>query len=211
MRATTRFTPNVSRATRAIKMLELSPLVTAATAQFGVMPASVNTSRSNPTPTIVVPLKSSPRRRNDSSRRSITITSCSEPARFKATSDPTRPHPTTMTCIRRLLLLFRAVAHRMYRNGDNRSVRTIEKFGLQGKGAAVVQPLRAHRRDERGDDHRDDVVAVLLVELVDEAQDRPRQFPVRGVDGVQLDRHLELLPLVLDGLAFLVVAGHGDG
>jgi hypothetical protein len=161
------------RATRAIRMLELSPLVTAATEQFGVMPASVKTSRSNPTPTIVVPLKPSPSRRNDSSRRSITTTSCSEPARFNATSEPTRPHPTTMTCIRGLLLLFRAVGRHVDRHRDDGSVRTIEKFGLQGKGASVVQPLRLHGRDEFGDDHGDDVVAVLLVELVDETQDGP--------------------------------------
>ena len=41
MRATTRSMPNVSFATRAISTLELSPLVTAATAPGRSMPASI--------------------------------------------------------------------------------------------------------------------------------------------------------------------------
>src|SRR4051794_36995209 len=50
MRATTRSTPKVSRATRAAMMLELSPLETAAKASARSMPASVRVSRSKPMP-----------------------------------------------------------------------------------------------------------------------------------------------------------------
>ena len=48
MRATTLSTPNVSRATRAARMLELSPLLTAAKASAPSIPAASSTSRSKP-------------------------------------------------------------------------------------------------------------------------------------------------------------------
>jgi hypothetical protein len=50
MRATTLSIPNVSRETRAIRMFELSPLVTAATAAACSIPASNRRSRSKPMP-----------------------------------------------------------------------------------------------------------------------------------------------------------------
>ena len=53
MRATTCSTPKVSRATRATRMLELSPFVTAATAPACSMPASISRSRSKPMPCTV--------------------------------------------------------------------------------------------------------------------------------------------------------------
>ena len=58
MRATTFSTPKVSRATRAARMLELSPLLTAAKACARWMPAAERWSRSKPMPVTVVPLKS---------------------------------------------------------------------------------------------------------------------------------------------------------
>jgi hypothetical protein len=48
--------PNVSRATRAARMLELSPLETAANASASSIPASIRTSRSKPIPTMVRPV-----------------------------------------------------------------------------------------------------------------------------------------------------------
>ena len=74
MRATTRETPNVSRASRAEMMLELSPLDTAANASASSMPASISVSRSKPTPVTVRPLKSGPSRRNASALWSTTAT-----------------------------------------------------------------------------------------------------------------------------------------
>jgi hypothetical protein len=53
MRATTFSMPKVSRATRAMRMLELSPFVTAVTADACSMPASFKRSRSKPMPAIV--------------------------------------------------------------------------------------------------------------------------------------------------------------
>ena len=50
MRATTCWTPKVSRATRALMMLELSPLLTAAKAPAESMPASSRVCRSKPRP-----------------------------------------------------------------------------------------------------------------------------------------------------------------
>src|SRR5258706_1509241 len=98
MRATTRSTPNVSRATRAISTLELSPLVTAASAEARSIPASMSRSRSKPMPSTVCPAKPSGRRRNASGRRSITATVCPPATRPMARPLPTRPHPTTTTC-----------------------------------------------------------------------------------------------------------------
>src|SRR6478736_6308489 len=98
MPATTRSTPKVSLATRAISTLELSPLVTAATAPACSMPASTSTSRSNPTPCSSVPPKSGGRRLNVSDRRSITTTECPSVESDRASEEPTRPQPTTITC-----------------------------------------------------------------------------------------------------------------
>src|SRR3954466_292892 len=50
MRATTCWTPKVSRATRALMMLELSPLLTAANAPAESIPASSSVCRSKPRP-----------------------------------------------------------------------------------------------------------------------------------------------------------------
>jgi hypothetical protein len=72
MRATTRWTPNVSRATRAAMMFELSPLLTAANAPACSIPASIRVSRSKPTPLTRRPGKLSPSRRNASGSWSIT-------------------------------------------------------------------------------------------------------------------------------------------
>ena len=74
MRATTLSTPNVSRATRAEMMLELSPLLTAAKAPALAIPASIRVVRSNPIPVTCRPRKSGPRRRNASGSWSITAT-----------------------------------------------------------------------------------------------------------------------------------------
>ena len=58
MRATTLGISKVSRAMRAVRMLELSPLVTAATAWVWSMPAAISVSRSKPNPTTVWPPQS---------------------------------------------------------------------------------------------------------------------------------------------------------
>src|SRR3954463_2590629 len=60
MRATTCCTPNVSRATRALMMLELSPLLTAAKAPAESMPASSSVCRSKPRPVTWRPGNSGP-------------------------------------------------------------------------------------------------------------------------------------------------------
>src|SRR6185437_7409521 len=98
MRATTRWTPNVSRATRAEMMLELSPEETAANASARSMPASMRTSWSNPIPVTVWPENSPPRRRNASGLTSITDTECPRCSRLCARVEPTRPHPMMTTC-----------------------------------------------------------------------------------------------------------------
>ena len=64
MRAITFCTPNVSRATRAAMMFELSPLLTAAKASASSTPAAIRVLRSKPSPVTVRPWKWSPRRRN---------------------------------------------------------------------------------------------------------------------------------------------------
>src|SRR5829696_1765799 len=90
--------PKFSRATRATRMFELSPLVTAASAPAPSMPASMRRSRSKPMPCTVRPENAAPRRTNDSARRSMMATVWPSPVRTRARDEPTRPQPTMTTC-----------------------------------------------------------------------------------------------------------------
>src|SRR6476661_3201677 len=98
MRATTRAMPNVSRATRAAMMLELSPLETAAKAWARSTPASTRTSRWKPCPTTWRPENSAESLRNACRSLSITATSWPSRSRLAASEDPTRPQPMMTTC-----------------------------------------------------------------------------------------------------------------
>ena len=93
-------TPKVSRATRAVRMLELSPLVTAAIAAASRMPACSSRSRSKPTPTTCWPPKPSCRRRNAFGSLSTTATEWPLSSMIRARPEPTRPQPTMTTCMR---------------------------------------------------------------------------------------------------------------
>src|SRR5215468_10404072 len=98
MRAITFCTPNVSRATRAEMILELSPLLTAANASASSIFAATSVSRSKPRPVTVVPRKPSPRRRNASGLMSMTATLWPRLSSWCASDEPTRPHPMITTC-----------------------------------------------------------------------------------------------------------------
>src|SRR3989440_11926900 len=98
MRATTRSTPNVSRASRAEMMLELSPLDTAANASAFSIPAAIMTSRSNPMPVTVRPVNSEPSRRKASGSWSMTATEWPRASRVCARVEPTRPQPMITMC-----------------------------------------------------------------------------------------------------------------
>src|SRR3954452_121294 len=98
MRATTCGTPKVSRATRALMMFELSPLLTAANAPAESMPASSSVCRSKPRPVTWRPPKSGPSRRNASGSWSITATLWPISSSRRAIAEPTRPQPITTTC-----------------------------------------------------------------------------------------------------------------
>src|ERR1700722_15892013 len=97
MRATTLGILYVSRAMRTVRMFVLSPLVTAARAPAWSAPAFSRSSRSKPDPTMHGPPQSLRRRKalDDLSR---TATEWPSALREMARPDPTRPHPTTMTC-----------------------------------------------------------------------------------------------------------------
>src|ERR1700722_13438146 len=97
MRATTRCTPNVSRATRAEMMLELSPDDTAAKAPASSIPERSSTSRSKPMPSTRSPENSGDNRLKAVASRSMTATSWPIRARASARDAPTRPHPITTT------------------------------------------------------------------------------------------------------------------
>ena len=84
MRATTCWTPNVSRATRALMMFELSPLLTAAKAPAESMPASSRVCRSKPRPVTCRPPKSGPSRRKAAGSWSMTATLCPTCSRRRA-------------------------------------------------------------------------------------------------------------------------------
>src|SRR3954463_14822998 len=98
MRATTCGTPKVSRATRALMMFELSPLLTAANAPAESMPASSSVCRSKPRPVTWRPPKSGPSRRKASGAWSITATLWPMSSSRRAMAEPTRPQPITTTC-----------------------------------------------------------------------------------------------------------------
>src|ERR1700736_6447259 len=97
MRATTRCTPNVSRATRAEMMLELSPDDTAAKAPASSIPERSSTSRSKPMPSTRSPENSGDNRLKAVASRSMTAASWPIRARASAREAPTRPHPITTT------------------------------------------------------------------------------------------------------------------
>ncbi|PQM47257.1 hypothetical protein C1Y40_02567 [Mycobacterium talmoniae] len=97
MRATTRSTPKVSRASRAEMMLELSPDDTAANAPASSIPARSSTSRSKPMPCTRSPLNSGLSRLNAVLSRSMIATSWPIRDRPSASEAPTRPHPITTT------------------------------------------------------------------------------------------------------------------
>src|SRR5439155_3172520 len=100
MRATTLGISYVSRAMRAVRMLELSPLVTAARAPASRIPACSRCSRSKPNPSTARPVKRSGRRRKALRFLSMTATVWFWASSSAASSEPTRPHPTTTTCMR---------------------------------------------------------------------------------------------------------------
>src|SRR3954452_2269341 len=98
MRATTCSMPNVSRATRAAMMLELSPLETAANKSARRMTAFSRTSWSKPYPVILSPLKPGPSRRKLSGSLSMIATVWLRSSRLLARVEPTRPQPMITTC-----------------------------------------------------------------------------------------------------------------
>src|SRR5271170_3926762 len=82
---------------RTVKMLVLSPLVTAASASAPTAPALSRSSRSKPEPTIRGPSHSF-RRRKARAFLSMIATEWPWATREMARPEPTRPHPTTITC-----------------------------------------------------------------------------------------------------------------
>jgi len=90
--------PKFSRAMRAVRMLELSPLVTAATAVASSMPAAARSVRSNPNPTTLLPAKLEGSRRKAPAFLSMMATVLPAFSSAPASSLPTLPPPTTMTC-----------------------------------------------------------------------------------------------------------------
>ena len=84
---------------RAVRMFELSPLVTAASALALGAPAASRASRSNPDPMTLMPGHSGGSRRNALEFLSMIATLWPSSARRTAMPDPTRPHPTTTKCI----------------------------------------------------------------------------------------------------------------
>ena len=79
-------------------MLELSPDDTAAKASALRIPAASRTSRSNPTPLMVRPLKSCPSLRNASTLTSMMATLWPRFSRPVASIEPTRPQPMMTMC-----------------------------------------------------------------------------------------------------------------
>src|SRR5580693_3754155 len=109
MRAATCWTPNVSRATRAAIMLELSPLLTAAKPSERSIPALDSTLRSKPMPVTRSPLKDGRSLRNASGSWSMTATVLPRSSRMWASVEPTRPQPMITICTTRPFTVRRRV------------------------------------------------------------------------------------------------------
>src|SRR5580698_4131279 len=109
MRAATCWTPNVSRATRAAIMLELSPLLTAAKPSARSIPALDSTLRSKPMPVTRSPLKDGRSLRNASGSWSMTATVLPRSSRMWASVEPTRPQPMITICTTRPFTVRRRV------------------------------------------------------------------------------------------------------
>src|SRR4051794_17202935 len=151
MRATTCWTPKVSRATRALMMFELSPLLTAANAPAESMPASRRVCRSKPRPVTWRPPNSGPSRRNAAGSWSMTATLWPTSSSRRAMADPTRPQPITTTCTKYSRGIRRAGAVRRTRCRARSYTRTTSPSGRRarppspGRGAppgARQQPRR---------------------------------------------------------------------
>src|ERR1700683_906617 len=118
---------------RTVRMFVLSPLVTAASASASSAPAFSRSSRSNPDPTMQGPSQSL-RRRKALVDLSRTATEWPSELSERVRPDPTRPHPTTMTCTPQC----------------NTPRRVLQKPGLHGRRLLLLCA--------RGDpDHRDPV------------------------------------------------------
>src|SRR5919107_5983939 len=137
MRATTCWTPKVSRATRALMMFELSPLLTAAKAPAESMPASSSVCRSKPRPVTYRTAKSGSSRGKASGSWSITATLCPTSSSRRAIADPTRPQPITTTCT------CNSRARRSGAPGSEPGACPAAKLHLGG-GAAAVRSAATH-------------------------------------------------------------------
>src|SRR4051794_41585228 len=89
-----------------------------------------------------------------------------------------------------------SMARSFHQNGYGRHDRVgpVQQPGLERQRALVVEELRAPRRDELGDDHRDHLVGRLLVELVEVLDHGPGELAVGRVDRVQFDGDVVLVP-----------------
>src|SRR3954447_15600700 len=155
MRATTCCTPKVSRATRALMMLELSPLLTAANAPAESMPASSSVCRSKPRPVTWRPAKSGPSLRKASGSWSITATLWPMSSSRRAMAEPTRPQPITTTCTLSLpgtsgaVLTGRALQAAMLVPGPA-CRRPAARVASPGRGRAGARGAGATREEEGG-------------------------------------------------------------
>src|SRR6478609_9002889 len=146
MRATTCWIPNVSRATRAAMMLELSPLETAANASARLMPAFSRTSWSNPWPVTLSPLKPGPTRRNASGSESMIDTVWLRSSRLRASVEPTRPQPMITTCTTQTLQppdVSTARMHPASRGGSSLSAREYRRRVEAGAARPQAAQLAA--------------------------------------------------------------------
>src|SRR6516165_2994435 len=138
MRAATWRTPNVSLATRAEMMFELSPLLTAAKPSARSIPARDSTSRSKPIPVTRSPLKDGRSLRKASGSRSMIATVFPRSSRMWASVEPTRPQPMITICTTRPF----TVRHRPGRARLNQAPRqryalTWENATPEGEGYQV--------------------------------------------------------------------------
>ena len=208
MRATTCWTPKVSRATRALMMLELSPLLTAAKAPAVSMPASSRVCRSKPSPVTWRPANSGPSRRKASGSWSMTATLWPTSSSRRAMAEPTRPQPITTTCTkssRRSVApapSARAYRARSYTRATARPRGATGATSLSRAGRAARRAARRRRRPY----HRRRAQPVRPRTTPEAARPRPRRSAATALGESLLSKRLALPIFASDALSSVAYA-----
>src|SRR5947209_4407094 len=172
-------------------MFVLSPSVATTIASASSIPASCSTSASIPCPTMKPPDQSVPRRLSASSFSSTTVTSHPSLASWRATLEPTRPEPITITFMPiRLAQRCLFLDHALGEGDDEHLAGRLAQDVLDRRREEPRLPPPARRRAE--DDQVDASLPRMLDDcLADRASAHRRSVHLDAVVGPERLRLLE--------------------